>query len=177
MVVLKQKLLAFYTRRLIKKSPAIRSSIGYAQARHMGILYTHENAAKNKAIQVLATHMQQTGKKTYTLCYLSPQSDAVHPEGVPTYTQDAVNLWGQARHKALAYFLSTPFDYLYHVDLVSNPILDYCLAVCRAQCRIGAFDMRRVSLFEIMVALSSQKKNVYDSLAETMLHYTKALHT
>ena len=67
---------------------------------------------------------------------------------------------------------------MYHVDLVSNPILDYVLAKCRAKCRVGSFDATRASLFEMMVKLESKAdSHELDGLAGKMLYYTQLLET
>lgn len=175
MRLLKQKLLALYTRRLIKKSQTGRGSVGYAQAQRIGILYTHGDAEKNKAVQDLVAQIQQMGKAPYTLCYVT-HTDVAQPDQCPTFTPAAISWWGSARDTAVHCWLATPFDYLYHVDTVSDPILDYCLAVCQAKCRVGPFDRYRVGLFEIMVALSPSQPHTHSHLMKVMLDYTKKLH-
>lgn len=175
MSAIKQKLLALHTRRLIKKSQTVRVSVGYAQAQRIGILYTQGDAEKKEAVQALATQMQEMGKELDTLCYIA-QAGTAQPEVCPTLTPAAISLWGRARDAAVHRWLTTPFDYLYHVDAVSDPVLDYCLAACQAKCRVGLLDMCRVGLFEIMVALASSKPHTPSHLMEVMLHYTKQLH-
>lgn len=175
MLTIKKKLLALYTKRRVRASQVARLNVGYEQAQLMGLLYTYDNAQKHKAVLQFVDQIKLTGKKLHTLCYVANPRE-IYRGGFPAFTQRAIGLFGKFSDKQVIDFLYTPFDYLYHVDLVSNPILDYLLATCRAKCRVGKFDPIRASLFEMMIKFSSKEdSHQLDGLMEQMLHYTQLL--
>ncbi|MEM7055660.1 MAG: hypothetical protein AAF392_02140 [Bacteroidota bacterium] len=175
MVPIKEKLLSLYFKKLAKADQVVRLSVGYKKAQLLGLLYTYEDAQKDEAVLRFIDQVKATGKKLHILCYITTK-DAVYSGSFPSFTQHDINIFGKFVNGPVADFLRTPFDYLYHVDLVSNPMLDYALAKCRAKCRVGKFDATRASLFEIMVKLESKSDSyALDGLAGKMLYYTQLL--
>lgn len=175
MVPIKEKLLSLYVKRLAKADRVIRLSVGYKQAQLLGLLYTYEDAQKDAAILRFIDQIKATGRKLHTLCYITAK-DKLYGGSYRSFTQHDISIFGKFMNKQVADFLSTPFDYLYHVDLVSNPMLDYVLAKCSAKCRVGKFDATRASLFEIMVKLESKSDSyTLDGLVGKMLYYTQLL--
>ena len=96
----------------------------------------------------------------------------------PVITYRDIQLWGTITHPQAQDFLNTSFDYLFQVDLVGHPVLDYLLARSHAKCRIGYYDTLRTSLFEMMITLNKETNSggIY-ALTAQMIHYTQLLKT
>ncbi len=182
MLSIKEKLLTLYTFRALKANRVARCNVGFQQAQLIGLIYTQGDAGKQVSICKLVDQLKHSGKQIKVFYYLPkplPPNQALE-KGVDTYfpsfTKQAISYLGKVVDGSLAEFINTPFDYLYHIDLVSNPILDYLLAKSKAKCRVGNFALNRSHLFEVMVKFE-QKNDGYsiDSLTNQMLYYTQRL--
>lgn len=177
MLRIKERLIAFYTKRLIKRRHAMHSNVGFDQARSIGILYQGHSSQKQAAVQELTTRLKELDKQVTTLCYISDPKEAANFVN-PTITLRDISLLGKFTSLEAQTFVDTPFDYLYHVDLEGHPVLDYLLASSKAKCRVGHYTAARAALFEMMVSLA---KNPVDGditgLIAQMLHYTQLLKT
>lgn len=174
---IKEKLLAFYTKRLLKARYTVRTNVGFRQAHNLGILYQGDSQKKHEAIHDLVHQLSQLGKKVTALCYTPPSAPVINLS-MPTITHQDVGLLGKITNPQAQVFISTPFDYLYQVDLVSNPVLDYLVAKSQAKCRVGYYTPTRVALFEVMVAFDRKKAdNETDALIAQMMQYTQMLRT
>ena len=175
MAWLKEKIFSFYTKQLIKKSRATRMHVGFRQAQHIGILYSAGSPQKQQLVRQLAKKLQKMGKQVTGLCYATiPMQQTAND--FPTVTQDDLHYWGTIMHPQAQAFVNTPFDYLFQVDLIGHPILNYLLAKSQAQCRIGYYDPTRINLFEIMVIFNQEdEKEEITALIEQMVHYVQLI--
>jgi len=107
------------------------------------------------------------------LCYTT-EKDRIHPSSNLLYSFDhkAITYLGNIDSDRVAKFIHTPFDYLFHIDLETNPFLDYIIAKSKAKCRVGYFDTDRKNLFEVMVKVSRvDPSEDIKKLTQQMLHY------
>jgi hypothetical protein len=175
MLPIKEKILSLYTRRLIKTGRVVRTNVGFQQAQSMGILYSADTPKKNEAVLHLAAQLKKMGKQVTGLCYATAPIQATNLT-FPTIIHRDIRLWGIITHPQAHAFVNTPFDYLFQVDLVGHPMLDYLLAKSQAKCRIGYYDTLRTNLFEMMVTLNKKPDgNEIDDLTAQMIHYAQLL--
>ena len=83
-----------------------------------------------------------------------------------------LSCFGRGRTLALKAFQTQTFDYLFHVDFCSNPLLDLLLIKNKALCRVGAFDRKRMHLLDVLVKM--ERKNGVDDikrLTDQMVYY------
>lgn len=145
----------------------------------IGFLYTVEpgQPQKTEAILRAIEQLKTGGKRVQVLGYL-PNSQQINPNNFfYFFTREDINLLGKSKKNELNDFLKTQFEHLYHIDIVSEPILDYIVASSNAKCKIGNFIAGRDYLFEITFkGLVEADKNInFDSLIDKMLSYTKML--
>jgi len=177
MLRIKEKMLTLYTKRLIRTGRVVRTSIGFQQAQNMGILYSADNPKKHEAARHLASQLNKLGKKVAGLCYATAPIQAANL-AFPTITHHDLRLWGTITNPQAQAFINTPFDYLFQVDLVGCPVLDYLLAKSQAKCRVGYYDTVRTSLFEMMVTFNEQpNSNNINDLTTQMVRCTQLLRT
>jgi hypothetical protein len=172
---IKEKILALYTKRLIKTNRLVRTNVGFQQAQNMGILYSVDTPQKNEAVLYLEVQLKKMGKQVTGLCYAATPIQAINLT-FPTITLHDIRLWGTITHPQAQAFVNTSFDYLFQVDVVGHPVLDYLLAKSQAKCRVGYYHTLRTSLFEIMVTLNKKTDgNEIDALTAQMVHYAQLL--
>ena len=87
------------------------------------------------------------------------------------FTLKDLTFWGKIESPDADKFIETPFDYLYCIDNVSNPLILNVLARSKARCRIGKFSKKDNPFFELMIEQNGTIKN----LIENMYKYTKQL--
>lgn len=178
---IKKKLLAYYTTRISQTDCVVRTSIGFEQAKHIGILYSADSPQKHDTIALLVQQLKKSGKQIAGLCYTTIPTQQT-ANFFPTITAQHLQLWGTINHPQAIMFLNTPFDYLLQVDLIGDPVLDYLIAQAQAKCRVGCYHKTRIHLFEIMIMLnfshvgrdSAYRKNI-ESLTQQMIHYIQLL--
>jgi len=175
MIRLKEKILLLYTKRLVKKSHVVRTSVGFQQAKSMGILGGVDHPDKQESILCFADELKNMGKKVSILGYTTTPVQATY-NNFPTISHRDLQIRGTITHPQAKKFINTPFDYLYQVDLKSYPAMDYLLAKSHAKCRVGYYDTARINLFEIMVTFSQETgRNEINDLITQMIHFTQLL--
>ncbi|WP_342265560.1 DUF6913 domain-containing protein [Cardinium endosymbiont of Philonthus spinipes] len=151
-----------------------RSNVGLNKATTIGVLYSYESPAKHEVVQRLIRDLKNLDKQVSVLCYITGK-DRMHASSNLRYAfgHKAITILGKVKSDRIKKFIETPFDYMFHVDLTTNPLLDYIVAKHPAKCRVGHFDPMRKNLFEVMVKVS-RTAPVEDMkrLAGQMLHYT-----
>ncbi|OJW72865.1 MAG: hypothetical protein BGO68_00485 [Candidatus Amoebophilus sp. 36-38] len=148
----------------------------------VGFLYTAElnNPHKTDAVIRTVEKIRISGKQVKVLCYV-PNKHIILNKNIDFFTKENINFFGKIKKEELANFLKTRFEHLYHLDINSEPILDYVVANCSAKCKIGNLasnTSNRSYLFEVSFkGLVEPNENVkFDSLIDKMLDYTKMLH-
>ena len=164
------KLLAYRLDKLIKKERHT-DSIGYADAKYIGILYTGEDLKKHDAIKKLIKHFKQDGKKVEVLSFL-PDEVQNFEFRFNFFTDKDVSWLGKFKNPDVTSFAEQQFDYLLYVDFESHKTLRYILAMSQAKCRVGHFEEENRPVCELMVA---PELTSYNSLIEEMYKYTKIL--
>jgi len=174
---IKASLLQLRTWRLQQQPATRRSNVGFAHAQRIGILYTDTIPDKHDVVGRFVAALRQKGKDVMGLCYATEQAYSAPLERFATFTQSDIGIWRPIKHLAAQQFVQTPFDYLFHVDLMGHPVLDYILAKSQAQCRVGYLDTQRTHLFEVMVTFQpAAEKHALEALTTQMLHYVQLLN-
>ena len=179
-----QLVLKFFTLRiathfLAKKIKPLRSNVGFSKARTIGVLYSYGSPEKHEILQRFIRNLKNLDKQIGVLCY-TVAKDRVHQGSNLLYSFDheALTPLGRVHSDRIQKFIDTPFDYLFHIDLDSNPILDFIVAKSNAKCRIGYFDTGRKNLFEVMVKVN-RVDTIEDikKLTAQILHYTECMES
>lgn len=167
---MKLSFLALRTRAQLKKNKANRVSLPFAEARHIGVLYTVEDKKKHDEIKDFIHRLEREGKKVRILTYL-PENKDNFEFLFDFFTLKDISFWGNFTGSNVLTFCNESFDYLYYMDTKPNPILENILARSKAKCRIGKHFETTQSYFELMINSVSGQKNLYDG----MYNYSKQL--
>lgn len=166
--------LGIVTRFVSKRKIAPRSNVGLNKATTIGVLYSYESPAKHEAVQRFIRDLKNLDKNVSVLCYTA-RKDRIYPTSYLRYAfgHKAITILGKVKSDRIKKFTETSFDYLFHLDLTTNPVLDCLVAKHQAKCRVGHFDPTRKNLFEVMVKVNrTTPSEDIKRLASQMLHYT-----
>lgn len=173
------KFFALYIRWLTKASKKGTVDNQHNSPAGIGLLYTHDplNPAKTDAVLQAVKKLQAAGNQVQILCYLPDNKATGINTPFDTVTKREINLLGKSQNEPFNKFLKSPFAYLYHIDLVSDVVLDYVVAKCMARRKIGNYLAGREALFELMFKDLAQPEveGSFDTLIEKMFNYTQLL--
>lgn len=164
-------ILSYRTRKVAKANHAKRSSVPYTDAESIGLVFSTDDLKKHKAIKEFIKMLEHEGKKVDTLTYL-PRDRQNFEFLFDFFTTKDINLWGSFTQDKVNNFAKKPFDYLFYLDVESNPFIRTVLAMSRAKFRIGKFDIENKPHCEMMIDTASTD---IQQLIDEVHKYTKIL--
>lgn len=170
MQMLANKLLQYRLTKLLKKN-RVHDSIGYKDAKYIGVLYSAEDLKKHDAIKKLVASLTKDGKKIEVMSFL-PEDVQNFEFKFNFFTKEEISWQGKFTSRDVNSFISQQFDYLFYVDFISQPMMRYILALSQAKCRIGHYEEENRPVCELMVA---PELTTYKSLIDEMYKYTQIL--
>ncbi|HTF17932.1 MAG TPA: hypothetical protein VK658_07660 [Chryseolinea sp.] len=163
---LNHSLLKVRTEMLLRKKDGERSSVSYAIARQVGVLFSVEDKAKHEVVKDFIRKFEQDGKQVKVMEYLAPDKQNFEFK-FDFFTENDVSIWGKITSSGALKFADTPFDYLFYLDTEPNPLLVHLLVRSKARCRVGRQWDNGLPYFEFMV----QSPDSVKELADTMHRY------
>jgi hypothetical protein len=143
----------------------------FAQSQSIGILYTWEDAQKEKFIQEFGQTLGN-GKEVSFLCYNPDKKVIVNTEN-PVFTLAELSMFGKITSDHVNTFQEKPLDFLFHLDFELNEMVKAVMIGSKAHWKVGSHSEKDEGIYDLMIKmnLSAGLKN----LAEQMLLYVKAL--
>jgi len=164
------KFLELRTQAVLKKNNFRRATIPYSAAKQIGILFTVEDKLKHQQVKDFITRLQHEGKEVQVLEFLPKKKE--NPEFMfDFFSIQDLNFWGKINSGPVEKFSKTNFDYLFNIDIKSNPLIRNLLASCRAHCRVGRYQEDLSPFFELMIETNGSIQGLIDNMYE----YTKKL--
>jgi hypothetical protein len=164
------KFLDMRTQSALKKNSAVRATVPYASAQHLGVLFTVEDQQKHLLIKDFIQKLTQDGKQVHVLEFLPKKKD--NPEFMfDFFSAQDLNFWGKLSNDNVEKFIKINFDYLFNIDLTSHPLMQHILALSKAHCRIGKYDETAMAFYELMIETNGSVQG----LLENMYTYTRKL--
>lgn len=174
MNAIKLKLLNYLNRRANIKNKVPHINISFRDAREFGLVFTWEDEAKYNQVRELIKTLEIHSKKIHIICYQVNKKNRL-PSGLPVFTDRDISLFGKVRSQILNEFLNKSFDFILHLDLRQNIMIQYILSRTRAKCRIGKTSMEFREFYEMMIQPSGE--NDYKDFCDQVMHYTKSIVT
>lgn len=156
-------LLKMRTERLLQKDGGSRSSVSYALARNVGVLFSVEDKAKHEVVKDFIKKLEHDGKQVKVMEYLPPDKQNFEFK-FDFFTENDISFWGKITSANALKFAETPFDYLVYLDTEPNPLLMHLLARSKAKCRVGRQWDNSPSYFEFMVQAPPNVKVLTDTI-------------
>lgn len=167
---MKLSILNFRTRSQLKNNKTLRATVPYNHAVTVGILFTVEDKKKHDEIKEFVHRLEREGKKVQVISFLPPNKDN-YEFLFDFFTEKDISFWGNILSSSAEKFYNVPFDYLYYLDSVPNPILLHVLARSKAKCRVGRYWKSGDTYFELMIDTVANTK----MLIEGMYSYSTKL--
>lgn len=163
-------LLKISTKSYLKKNKALRASLPYRQAAHIGIIFTVEDKQKHNQIKDFIKKLEHDGKKVSVVCFL-PRDKQNYEFLFDFFSDKDISFWGNITSDVAVKFSDTAFDYLFYLDTDPNPLILNLLARSKAKCRMGKFWSEGKPYFEFMI----ENTGGTDRLIDGMYKYTSLL--
>ena len=115
--------------------------------------------------------LEQDGKKVSVISFL-PKNTENFDFLFDFFSEKDVNFWGTVTSENAIRFTEKPFDFLFYLDTLPNPMLMHLIARSKAHCRVGRFWQGNEKYFELMI----ESKDSTRSLIDGIYQYTSILH-
>lgn len=165
-----RKIIKFQLPSLLKKTKVKHKTVNYDKAQRVGILVTFHDHEKQHTVDEFIDHLVADKKEVQVLCY-DKRRARNKIFGYLQFTDKNVSLFGKFKTEHVIDFINNDFDYLFHLDLDSNEVLDKILALSQAKCRIGNDMEEHRAFYELMI-----KADTLTQLCKLMQHYVKIVN-
>ncbi len=165
-----KQIIKFQLPGLLKKTKVKHKTVNYDKAQRVGILVTFYDHEKQHAIDEFIDHMVADKKEVQVLCY-DKRRARNKIFGYLQFTDKHISLLGKFKAEHVIDFINNDFDYLFHLDLESNEVLDKILALSKAKCRIGNDMDEHRAFYELMF-----KADTLTQLSNLIQHYAKIVN-
>ena len=171
MIAIAKKFIEFQLPKLVRKSQIRRQTVDYQDAQRVGVLVTLQEYEKQHDIDEFVDRLVADQKEVEVLCY---DKRRAHSKifGYIQFTDRDISLFGSIRTEYVIDFVNRDFDYLFHLDIESDAVLDKILTLSHAKCRVGCDVLGHHDFYELMV-----KANSLQDLSEMIFHYVKLVST
>lgn len=175
MMGFQKKLIAYNTRKKLKKNNTLRNTVAYAEMKKAAILFTAEDMHKHGLVKGMVKQLENDGKDVTVLCLLGEGQDNFEFL-FNFFGESDFDLMGNSNSMAIDNFNNASFDYLFHLDVTPNYLIEYVLAGNKAKCRIGPhFEVDKNAYYDMMIHLAPEEG--LRELINNMYHYVKKIST
>lgn len=171
MIAIAKKFIEFQLPKLMRKSRVRRQTVNYQDAQRVGVLVTLDEYEKQHDIDEFVDQLVADHKEVEVLCY---DQRRAHNKifGYIQFTDRDISLLGNIRTEYVIDFINRDFDYLFHLDIASDVVLDKILILSQAKCRVGCDIPGHHDYYELMVKADSPQE-----LKKMIFHYVKLVST
>lgn len=160
---MKLSLLKYRTEQYLKKNRTRRSSLPYDSAKTAGIIFTVEDKQKHFAVKDFIKRLETDAKHVQVLEFLPDDTENFEFKFDFFMVKD-VSFLGSLQSDSAIQFADAPFDFLFYLDLVPNPMILHLLARSKAKCRVGGFWQDGDKYLDLMVDATPNTSALLDSL-------------
>lgn len=164
-------LLPLRTRLALKLNNAIRVSESYLGCKKIGVLYTYESKKDLKLANALMDKLEREGKEVTVVAFI-PELNKQEEYGFPHFGVNDMNVLGDWNKSEVVDFCKEPFDYLLHLDMNTNKVVENILARSKSKCRVGRFEEGKSEFYELMIDHKEAKSQVF---IDQIHHYIKSV--
>jgi hypothetical protein len=170
--MLNKHLVAYNSRRALRKNPVVRINPSFEEAKQIGILFTWEGEKKMEIVQHFIQELKIADKKCHVFCFYY-NNEEIPLKTYKYFTPKDFDFLGRVKTESLQQFINTKFDFLFHLDTLKNVYIEYILAHSQAKCRVSRLDFERKDFYDFMIKTAENEG--IEHLCRHILHYTKSL--
>ncbi len=171
MIAIAKKIISLQLPKLVKNSSVRRRTVEYKNAERVGVITTLDEYDKQQAIDEFVDRLVGDQKEVEVLCYDKRQNQN-KIFGYIQFSNRDISMFGSIRSEEVLDFIHRDFDYLFHLDVQSDEVIDKVLALSHAKCRVGCDLSGHHDFYELMV-----KADSLEDMSEMVFHYIKLVST
>lgn len=168
----------FLLKSKIKKLQRNKSFHNLKSARTIGLVYLYKNEDEFKFVEDLIRQLRDQKKDLKALvCLPYPKLLEYIPQklSVDFITPNDLNFFQYPGGQRAGEFIANAFDILIDLNLSNYFPLEYVTALSKAKCKVGVFENKKMSVYDMMLKLPVDEK--LDKVIEQSLHYLTMLGT
>ncbi len=152
------------------KRKTVSDHVSFENAKSIGLLFTWEDQRTFDELEQFISEVRLL-KEVNVLCY-NPTKEplSIH---YPKFDLSELTGFGKLNSEAANTFVSTPFDFLFHLDFELNEITQSILSRSKAKCRMGINSEAGKNYYELMIGLN--KSAGLTNFASQVLKYAKGI--
>lgn len=158
------------TSRALKTNEALRSSVGYADATSIGIIFSYQGVDHFERSMELVEKLEKDGKKVTVITFVKEDKNSQF--NFSFFSEKDLKPSGSWKNVKVAQFQSEPFDYVISLDEKVNKYTSNILALTKAKCRVGCYEEGQGKFFELMINADTDS---YDRFLSQVYHYLKKM--
>lgn len=167
---LTKKIIRLQLPKLVKKQKVKRKTVNYDQSKKVGVLVTLHDHEKQHTVDEFIDLLAADKKEVQVLCH-DKRRARNKIFGYLQFTNRDISILGKFKAEHVIDFINNDFDYLFHLDMESNEIMDKILCLSQAKCRIGNDQEEHRDFYELMV-----KADTLSKASKLMFHYAKVVN-
>ena len=174
----RQNISTWFLNRKIKKQKRVSKSVGYNQAKHIGILYDASKEKDYLLVKRLVQEIREAHKDVYALGYINAKN---LPEnryiklGLDFFTKKNLNWYKKPVGPTIDNFVKENFDVLINLNIENAYPLRYVAAATKSSFKIGRFNSSNEGYCDFM--LQVDKRIGLEGLIQQSMHYLKIINS
>jgi len=160
--------LSYKTKQFQKDNTSLRSSISFAEAKHIGIIFSNDEPEKVLMAEKLSSIYRKEGKQIKVIVY--DRNVQIKHLPFESFSKKDVTFWGKFLNESINQFSQISFDFLICLDEHPGVIIQNILAKSKAKCRVGVWNNLELEnkMFELIIQTSKET-----NLVDNIYSYTK----
>ena len=174
----RQNIATWFLRRKVKKQSRQNKSVGYKEARKIGILYDASREQDYLLIKKLVHDLREEHKEVLALGYINAKKlpkNTFIKLGLDFITKKNLNWYKKPVSQTATNFTKEKFDVLINLNIESAYPLRYIAAASHATFKIGRFNKNNKGFCDFM--LQVEKNTELKDLIEQSMHYLKIINS
>lgn len=173
----RQNISTWFLNRKIIKQKRVSKSVGFNQAKKIGILYDASNEKNYLLVKKMVQDIRDAHKDVCALGYINAKN---LPEnryiklGLDFFTKKHLNWYKKPVGPTIDNFVKENFDVLINLNIESVYPLRYIAAATKASFKIGRFNNSNAGYCDFM--LQVDKRTGVEGLIQQSMHYLKIIN-
>lgn len=169
--MLKKSLINLHTKTALKRNAAKRESILFSEVKKIGIVHSYVSQEEIKSVYHFFDQLEKSNIKVEVLILKNKETELNIPEFIIADEQELTQ-FGKWNNEDIKGFFNEHFDYLIHLNLEENELVENILALSKAKCRVGKYFSDKEKYYELMI--SPEEDNIR-KLIDQIFHYIQII--
>lgn len=141
-----------------------RTILSMRDAKTVGIVFSSDNAEDVELVKKYETYLKELGKTVKALGFINVKEtdpNEVKWAGPLYITRKEINWFYKPDAQFISNFTKEPFDILLDMNIKGKLPLMFVTALSKARCKVGKYDEKYLSLYDVMIETDETKNLKY----------------